>query len=172
MFRLIMVICLFVSLGFSQQDNAKHQVNQTEGEEIIQKARQAIGIDKSGKISSYFYKIKTTIISQNLNLESFEEVSHILPGKIQAIYGRDLPRLSRLTRTWNGEKYKSVFESESSSGQRTVQDITAQENKPLSKNVSDVIGKKTTAALQNARKADPKNVFTESLWTSYFPLLL
>lgn len=172
MFRLIIVMCIFVSLCFSQQSDVVKQSNQSEGTQVIRKARQAIGLDKSDEISSYFYKTKKTIISQNLNSESFEEVSHILPGKIQAIYGRDSPFFSRLTRTWNGEKYKSMYESDSPSGQRTIQDITAQENKPLSKNVSDVIGKKTTAALQNAQKADPKNIFKESLWTSLFPLTL
>ena len=171
MFRLIMVICIFVSLGFSQQDNPKKPANQTESEEIIQKARQAIGLDKSGKISSYFYKSKTTLISQNYNSDSFEEVNLELPGKIKVVYRNDFLKF-QLNRTWNDDKYKAIFESESSSGQRTVKDITAEENKPLSKNVSNVIGKTTTSALQNSRKADPKKIFKESLWTSIFPLIL
>ncbi len=176
MFRLIIVIGVFVSLGFSQQDYAKKQANQTEVDEIIQKARQAIGLDKSGEISSYFYKLKTTYFNdatnQNYNLATFQEASLELPRKIQVVESSSGSFSSRLTRTWNGEKYKSIFESESSSGQRTVKDITSAENKPVSKAVSDVIGKKTAAALQNARKADPKNIFTESLWTSLFPLIL
>lgn len=172
MFRLIIVICIFVSLGFSQQDNAKKQANQTEGEEIIQKARQAIGLDKSGEILSYFYKSKTTLVIPNYNIVSSEEINLKLPGKFQVVYRSELPHFSQLTRTWNGEKYKSIFESESSSGQRTVQDMTELKNKPLSKNVSNIIGKKTTAALQNSQRADPKNIFMESLWTSLFPLIL
>ena len=172
MLKLIMVICIFVSLGFSQQGNAKRQASKNEGEEIIQKARQVIGLDKGGEISSYFYKLKTTLVSQDRNLESSEEVSLILPGKIQAIYGSDSPIFSRLTRTWNGEKYKSIFESQFPSGQRTVKDVTSEENKPLSKNVSNVIGKEKTAALQDFQKVDPKYIFTESLWTSLFPLIL
>jgi outer membrane lipoprotein-sorting protein len=171
MFRLIMVICIFASLGFSQQNNAKKQSSQTEGEEIIQKARQAIGLDKSGELSSYFYKSKSTLLSQNISLENFEEVSLKLPSKIQVIYSKASPSF-QLNRTWNDGKYKSIYESESASGQRTVKDMTAEENKPLSENVRNVIGKQTAATLQNARKADPKNIFTESLWISFFPLIL
>ncbi len=171
MFKLIMVICIFVSLGFAQQNNAKKQANQTEGEEIIQKARQALGLDKSGELSSYFYKFKTTLISQNFNLESFEEVSIKLPGKIQAIYSKASPSF-QLNRTWNDSKYKSTYQSESSTGQRTFKDMTAAENKPLSENVRNAIGKQTTTALQNSQKVDPKYIFSESLWTSIFPLIL
>jgi hypothetical protein len=175
MFRLIIVICIFVSLAFSQQDTAKKQANQTESEEIIQKARLAIGLDKIGEISSYFHKFKITHFSntpnQTYSLDSFEEVSLKLPGKIQVVEGNKLPSF-QLTRTWNEDKYKAMFESESSSGQRTFKDITAEKTKPVSQAVSDVIGKKTTAALQNSQKADPKNIFMQSLWTSLFPLIL
>jgi hypothetical protein len=173
----MIVIFLFASICFSQcfsqQNNAIKQSDQTEAGDIIRNARQAIGLDKSGEVSSYFFKFKKTILLKDSNnYESFEEVSLILPSKIQAIYGRDAPFFSRLTRTWNGEKYKSMFESESSSGQRTVKDVTAQENKPLSKTVSNVLGKKTTAALQNSQRVDLKNIFMGSLWTSLFPLIL
>lgn len=173
MFRSVIFIFLFASICFAQQKNTLDQSNQTQAGEIIQNARQVIGLEKMGEVSSYCFKSKKTISLKNSsNYESFEEIKLELPGKILAIYGRDLPFFSWLTRTWNGEKYKSMFESESASGQRTIKDVTAQENKPLSKSVSDVIGKKTTAALENSRKADPKNIFTESLWTSLFPLIL
>lgn len=168
--NLCVITFAFVFVCFSQQITKKPSVN--EGEEIIRQARKAIGLDKIGEISSYLLKMKKVILVKNNNYESFEEVGHILPSKIQVIYGRDSPFFSRLTRTWNSEKYKSTYESESSTGQRTIQDITAQENKPLSKAVSDVIGKNTAAALQNARKADPKSIFEESRWTSLFPLIL
>ncbi len=176
MFRLIIVICIFVSLGFSQQDNAKKQTNQTEGEEIILKARKASGMDKSGEITSYFHKFKVTYFNsttnENHNLNTFQEASLELPGKIQVVDSMSGSLFSQLTRTWNEDKYKSTFEMESSSGQRTVKDITASENKPVSKAVSDVLGKKTTTALQNSQKADPKKIFMNSLWTSLFPLIL
>lgn len=173
MFRLMTVIFLFASICFSQQNNAIKQSDQTEAGDIIRDARQAIGLDKSREVSSYFYKFKKTILLKNSSsYESIEEINLKLPGKIQVVYRSKLPFLSELTRTWSGEKYKATFESESSSGQRTVKDITAQENKPLSENVSNVIGKKTTAALQNSQRADPKKIFTESLWTSIFPLIL
>lgn len=172
MFRLMIVIFLFASICFSQQNNVIKQSNQTEAGDIIRNARQAIGLDKSGEVSSYFFKLKKTILlKNNNNYESTEEISLKLPGKIQVIYGNGLSYLSQLTRTWNGEKYKSIYESESS-GQRTVTDMTNQENNPLSEKVSNIIGKKTTAALQNSQRADPKKIFTESLWTSLFPLIL
>lgn len=171
MFRFIVVILTLVSLGFSQQDNAKKRASQTESEEIIQKARQAIGLDKSRDISSYFYKNKTTLITQSGNFASFEEVSHTFPGKIRVVYINDFLKLQS-SRTWNDDKYKAILESESSSGQRTVRDISAVESKPLSKTVSKVLGNKTTSALQNFQKADPKKIFAESLWTSIFPLTL
>lgn len=79
--------------------------------------------------------------------------------------------LVQSTKTWNGEKYKSTIETDVS-GQRIVRDVTTQENKPLSKNVINIIGGKTAAALQNSQRADPKKIFTESLWTSLFPLML
>lgn len=178
MFRLITVIFLFASISFSQQNNVPNQSNQTEGEKIIRNARQAIGLDKTGEVSSYFYKSKKTIPLQGFsNYEDFEELSLEFPDKIQAIHTGKLllpsqsPSSSQLTRTWNGKKYKSISETELS-GQRIVRDTTNEENKPISKSVSDVIGKKTAAALQNSRKADPKTIFTESLWTSLFPLIL
>lgn len=172
MFRLMIVIILFASLCFSQENNPIKQSNETDATEIIRKSRQATGLDKIGETTSYFLKLKKSILVKNNNYESFEEISIKLPGKIQAIYGRDLPFFSWLTRTWNDEKYKSIYESESASGQRNVQDMTKLENKPLSKTVSDVLGKTTTAALQNSQKADPKNIFMQSLWTSIFPLIL
>ncbi len=176
MFRLMIVVCIFVSLGFSQQDNAKKQANQTEGEEIILQARKVIGLDKSGEISSYSHKLKVTYFNsttnQNYNLATFEEASLQLSGKIHVVQSSRGSLFSQLTRTWNDDKYKAIFEWESSSGQRTVKDITNQEARSVSKAVSDVLGKKTTAALQNAQKTDPKRIFTESLWTSLFPLIL
>ncbi len=166
-------IVLFVSsICFSQQSDLITQSNQTKGSEIIRKARHAIGVDKKGEISSYFNKIGETLLIQNLSLESFEEVSFILPDKIQAVYGSDSPRYLRLTRTWNGEKYNSVFESESPSGQRTVKDVTAREKRPLSIAAGNVISKETAAALERSRRADPLNILKTKLWTSLFPLLL
>lgn len=171
MFRLIIVVFLFVSVCFSQQNNAAKQLNQTEGEEIISKARQVSGLDQSGQIPSYRYKLKKTLLTQNSSLESFEEASLNLPGKIQVTYGMDSPFFSRLTRTWSGEKYKSISESESA-GQRTVKDVTVEETKPISVAVSDVIGKKAATAFQEAKKIDPKTIYADSLWTSLFPLVL
>jgi hypothetical protein len=173
MFRFIIVIFLSASICFSQQNNEIKLSNQHEVGDIIRNARQAIGLDKSGEISTYSYKFKRSkLLKNNNNYESFEDISLKLSDKIQVIYGSDSPFFYRLTRTWSDEKYKSISESESASGQRTVRDMTELENKPVSKNVSDVLGKKTTAALQNAQKADPKNVLKESLWTSLFPLIL
>lgn len=172
MFRLTAVICIFVSLGFSQQNAAVKQSGQTEGAEIIYKARQAIGLDKTGKISSYFNKFKKTLLLQSGDMESFEEVSLILPDKIQAIYGRESPIFSRSTRTWNGEKYKSTYESESSSGHRTIRDWTEREKKPISIAVGNVVSKETAEALERSRRSDPKNIVMTSLWTSLFPLIL
>ncbi len=172
MFRLITVICIFVSLGFSQQSDGIMPPGKTEGAEIIREARHAIGVDKKGKISSYFSRVKKTLLIQNLNLESFEEVSFILPRKIQAIYGGDSPFFSRLTRTWNDGKYKSIFESESPSGQRTIRDVTAREKKPISLAVGNVVSKETAKALERSLRRDPLNFLKKSLWTSFFPLLL
>jgi len=171
MFRLITVICIFVSLGFSQQSDVIKQSNQTEGAKIIHEARQAIGLDESSEISSYFNKFKKTLLLQNGNMESFEEISLILPGKIQAVYGRNSPFFSQSTRTWNGEKYKSTYESESSSGQRIIRDFTAMEKKPLPLAVGNVISKETATALERSRKSDKKNILKKSLWTSLFPLI-
>lgn len=171
MFKVVMVIFLFASIAFSQQKNKVDQSNQPQAADIIRNARQAIGLNKTEEISSYFHKFKKSfLLKNNSNYISFEEISLGLPGKIQVIYSNEM-FFSRLTRTWNGEKYKSISEIELS-GKRTVRDMTAEENKPLSKNVSDIIGKKTAAALENSRKANPKDIFTESLWTSFFPLIL
>ena len=178
MFRLVIIIFLFAFTSFSQQKNTADQSNQTQTTDIIRNARQAIGLDKTGEVSSYFYKSKKTIpVKEFSNYEDFEEVSLEFPGRIQAIYtGKMLsssqsPSSGQLTKTWNGKKYKSIFETEFS-GQRIVRDTTNEENRTISKNVSDVIGKKTAAALQDVRKVDPKIIFTESLWTSIFPLIL
>ena len=163
---------MLASIGVSQRDQATDQSSRTEGEKIVSKARQAIG-DKTREILSYYYKSKdiASIMGPN-DYESSEEISFKSPDMFQVIYSGEskLTGSSKLTRTWNGIKYNSIFVSELS-GQRTVRDVTAAENKPISKTVSDVIGKKTTAAL-SARKADPKNIFIESLWTSIFPLIL
>lgn len=177
-FKFVVVIFLFAFVSFSQQKNTVDESNQTQATEIIRNARQAIGLDKTGKVSSYFHKSKTIIpLKEFGSYENFEEVSIEFPDKMQMIYSGKLPSSSQisssiqLTRTWNGKKYKSISETEFS-GKRTVRDTTNEDSKPISKNVSDVIGKKTTSALQDARKADPKNIFTESLWTSFFPLIL
>jgi hypothetical protein len=172
MFRLVIVIILFASLCFSQQNNSIKLSNETDVTEIIRKSRQATGLDKIGEISSYSYKFKESILLKNNSYESVEEINLELSGKLQVIYSGNIPTFFQLTRTWNGEKYKSISESESASGQRTVRDMTELEKKPLSKNVSNVLGKKTATALQDSQKADPKNVFMESLWTSIFPLIL
>lgn len=178
MFRLVIIIFLFAFVSFSQQKNTVDQSNQTQAADIIRNARQAVGLDKTGEVFSYFYKSKKTIpLKEFSNYESFEEVSLEFPDKIKAIYTDKIflssqsPSSSQLTRTWNGKMFKSIGETEFS-GQRIVRDTTNEENKTVSKTVSEVIGKKTAAALQNARKADPKNIFTESLWTSFFPLIL
>ncbi len=166
------VIFLFASICFSQQNNAIKQSDQTEAGDIIRKARQAIGLDKSGEVSSYFYKFKKTILLKNSSsYESIEEINLKLPGKIQVVYRSESPYLAQLTRTWNGEKYKSTLETEFS-GQRIITDNTVQENRTQSKNVSNVLGKKTTAALQNPQRVNPKNIFMDSLWTSLLPLIL
>ena len=177
-FKFVVVIFLFAFVSFSQQKNTVEQSNQTQAAEIIRNAQQAIGLDKTGKVSSYFHKSKTIIALKEFgSYENFEEVSIEFPDKMQVIYSGKLPSssqspsLGQLTRTWNGKKYKSISETEFS-GQRTVRDTTNENSKPISKNVSDAIGKKTAAALENARKADPKNIFAESLWTSIFPLIL
>ena len=178
MFKVVIVIFLFALIAFAQQKNTVDQSNQTQAAEIIRNARQAIGLDKTGEVSSFFYKSKKTIpLKEFSHYEGFDEVSLEFPDKFQAVnstkllLSSELPSLSQLTRTWNGKKYKSISEIDLL-GKRTVTDMTARENKPISKNVSDVIGKKTAAALENSRKADPKNIFTESLWTSVFPLIL
>jgi hypothetical protein len=169
MFKFIIVIFLSASLCFSQQNNPI----KTDAVEIILKSRQAIGLDKSGEISSYYYKLKTSkLLKNNTNYESFEELSLKVPGKIQVVYGIDSPFFFRLTRTWSDEKYKSISELESASGQRNIRDMTELENKPLSTVVSKALGKKTTETQQNAQKADPKNILIDSLWTSLFPLIL
>lgn len=178
MYKLVIFIFLFAFVSYSQQKNTVDQSNQTQAADIIRNARQAIGLGRTGEVSSYFYKSKKTILLKGFsNYESFEEVSLEFPDKIQAVYTSKIPLSSQfpssgqLTRTWNGKKYKSILETELS-GKRSVRDNTNEENRTISKNVSDVIGKKTAAALQNARKADPKTIFTESLWTSFFPLIL
>lgn len=178
MFKVIIVIFLSAFVSFSQQKNTADQSNQTQSSDIIRDASRAIGLDKTGKLSSYFYKSKKTIpLKEFNNYEEFEEVNLEFPDKIQAIYSgtvllpSQLPSSGQLTRTWNGEKYKSISVNEFS-GQRTVRDMTELENKPISKTVSNVLGKKSAATLENARKADPKNIFMESLWTSIFPMIL
>lgn len=178
MFRLVIVIFLFVFISFSQEKNTVDQSNQTQATDIIQNARQAIGLDKTGEISSYFYKSKTIMpLSGYSDYESFDEINIELPDKIQVIYSGKLPSSmqisssNQLTRIWNGKKYRSISETELS-GRRTIRDTTNEDSKLISKKVTDVIGKKSAAALENARKADPKNIFTESLWTSVFPLVL
>ena len=177
MFKLVIVIFLFALISFSQEKNAINQSNEMQATDIIQKARQSIGLDKTSEKISYFYKSKNTIpLKEFSNYESSEEVSLEFPGKIQAIYTSKMlsslaPSSGQLTRTWNDKKYKSISETEFS-GQRIVRDTTNEENKPLSKAVSDALGKKTAAALQNARKAEPKTIFMVSLWTSIFPLIL
>lgn len=177
-FKFVVVIFLFASVSFSQQKNTVEQSNQTQAAEIIRNARQAIGLEKTGEVSSYYYKFKETIpLEEFSHYESFDEVSLEFPDKIQAVYfskmllSSEFPSSSQLTRTWNGKKYKSISEIDLL-GKRTVRDTTNENSKPISKNVSDVIGKKTAAALENSRKADPKNILIESLWTSVFPLIL
>ncbi len=165
-------IVLFVSsICFSQQSDLITQSNQTKGSEIIRKARHAIGLDEKLEISSYFNKFKKTLLLQNRNLKSFRQVSFILPNKIQAVYGSNSPIFLQLTRTWEGEKYKSILESETASGRRTIRDITAREKKPISLAVDNVVSKETAKALERSRRSDPKNVLKKSLWTSLFPLI-
>jgi hypothetical protein len=178
MFRLVLVIFLFAFISFSQQKDTVDESNQNQAADIIRNARQAIGLNKTGDVSSFFYKSKKTIPLKEFDTyEDLVEVSLELPDKIQAIYSGKIilssqtPSSAQITKTWDGEKYKSISESEFS-GRRMVRDTTNEENKTISKNVSDVIGKKTAAALQNSLKADPKSIFTDSLWTSFFPLIL
>lgn len=148
MFRLVIIIFLFAFVSFSQQKNTVDQSNQTQAADIIRNARQAVGLDKTGEVFSYFYKSKKTIpLKEFSNYESFEEVSLEFPDKIKAIYTDKIflssqsPSSSQLTRTWNGKMFKSIGETEFS-GQRIVRDTTNEENKTVSKTVSEVIGKK------------------------------
>lgn len=169
----VMIVIFFLALTAAAQLGQIR--DQSEGEAIVRKARQAIGFDKIKEIFSYLYRQRKSIqIDSALNYENFEEISLTLPDKMRAVYSSEsqITGSSKLTRIWSFGKYKAMYESESGSGRRTVKDITAEESKPVSKTVSDVIGKKTAAALQNSRKADQKSIFIESLWTSIFPITL
>lgn len=175
MFRFIIVIFIFASICFSQQNNKLNDPKRIEGEDIIQKARETISLDKSGKISSYFYKVKTSFLGKTQGGNSlpdyFEEVSFTLPDKIQTISSMTEPFVSQATKTWNGGKYKSIFEAEMS-GQRIVKDDSNPEKIKMSKSLESVLGKDKAAVLNNIERPDPKKILKESIWTELFPLIL
>ena len=106
MCRIIIAILILTSVCFSQQATKKTSINA--GEDIIRKAREVAGLDKIGKVSSYFYKVKTSFPDKTPSGYStpdfFQEISITLPDKIYAIYSMGEPLPGQSTSTWNGEK--------------------------------------------------------------------
>lgn len=178
MFRLsLFFVCIFSLVSFSQKKDVEDQSNQTQARLIIQSARQVSGLNQTNEILSYHYRSRKSMPIKNFSYENVEEISIKFPDKISAIntsnilLSPDSPSSSQLVKVWNAAKYKAVAETEIS-GRRIVKDVTNEQTRTISKNVSDIIGKKTATALQNSQEADPKQIFTESLWTSIFPLIL
>lgn len=173
--KLFAVILAFFSPCFSQPiKNAKKPII-NKGEDIIRKAREVAGLDKTGAISSYFYKVKTSFVGKTSDAIStpdfFQEISITLPDKIYAIYSTGEPLPGQSTSTWNGEKYKSFYETEIG-GKRIVRDNTNPEKAKLSEKVASVLGKDKAAAFNNIERPDPKEVLKEAMWTELFPMIL
>jgi hypothetical protein len=168
-----MILFAFASVCFSQQVVDKKQSNIIEGEEIIRKACEAVALGKVG-VSSVYYKAKTSVLDKmpngNALPDFFEEISLTLPDKIHAIYSTGEPLRYQSFKTWNGEKYKSIFETEIL-GRKIVKDDTNAENVKPSKSVVAVLGKENTALFENIKRVDPKESLKESMWTELFPMI-
>ena len=178
MFKICAIIFALTSICFPQQTSIIKQESLTDGEKIVHLSRGAVGLEKQ-KFESVQYKVKTLLLTKTPSGRAmpdfFSEISLILPEKIQAVYSRGEPFPYISTKTWNGEKYKSFFEMEFM-GEKTIKDDTnADRDSGKSKDygiLEGKIAKDKLAVLKNAKRLDPKEVLSESMWTELFPLIL
>ncbi len=174
MIKVAAIMFVLVSICFAQQINNQKQENISDGEKIIRKSREAIGIGKL-ELNSVHYKVKTLILAKTQDgrqvPDFFGEISLTLPDKIQTIYSMRQPFPFSSTKTWNGDKYKSFYEMEIM-GKKTIKDDTNSDRKDILKKAEGSIAKGKLEVLKNIPRIDPKVVLIESMWTELFPLIL
>ncbi len=182
----IYILTLFTSLH-SQNNALSATEKSARGSQIVKDAQKAIGFEKI-EVKSFRVKLKDiALVKDNplpansnslkniTEMVNVTEINAIMPDKILSIFTMGGGIDSTSTKTWNGEKYKSISEFEMM-GERIVKDNTKDEINPDRNNSFDVlegrIDKDKLNALKNAKRQDPKEILLESMWTGLFPLIL
>lgn len=174
--KILLTIYILVLLTqvYSQDNKLSEAERREKGSQIVKDAQKAIGLEKL-KLDSVQYKIRNSLLGKTQNGNSipdfFSEVSLVLPEKIQVISTIGEPMSYTSTKTWNGEKYKSISEMEFME-KKTIKDDTNLDRKETLKKAEGIIDKDKLEVLKNAPKLDPKDVLKESMWTELFPLIL
>lgn len=178
MFKICTVIFALTSICFAQQTSIGKQEALTDGEKIIRRSREAVGMGKA-ELSSVKYKVRTSLLTKTESGRTipdfFSEISVALPEKIQSISSSGEPFFFISTKTWNGGKHKSVSEM-NILGERIVKDDT-NTDRDSGKNkdhgtLKGKIDKDKLALLNNLPRIDPKKALLEEMWTQLFPLIL
>lgn len=174
MIRVVAIIVALISLWFLPKTTSQKLESTGEGEQIILKSREAIGIEKL-ELNSVHYKIKLSTLATTQGgvqiPDFFEEISFTLPNKIKAIYSQNQPFPFVSTNTWNDGKYKSLSEMEYM-GTKMIKDNTDSDRKNTLGVLKGRISKDKLDVLENTSRKDPKEVLIESMWTELFPLIL
>lgn len=171
----VAVLISFKSL-YSQDNNAVALENLKKGNEIIIKARKAIGIQTEG-IKTFRFKSKSMMANKIMTSsgssfgEPVTEISAIIPNNIQFIWSIEEPFHSVSTSTWDGPRYKKTMETDML-GTRRVVDVTEAsfKNRQFLEKLN--LDKEKRENLKKAGDRDPRENFRNKIWVEFFPLSL
>ncbi|HRH43976.1 MAG TPA: hypothetical protein PKY82_20255 [Pyrinomonadaceae bacterium] len=172
------ILILFALFNNQSKVIFKETSPNEQGEQIINDARKAIGIENN-KISSFILKSKRILIAKSDTTSSRPpvvlgtEISAKMPDKVQLISTAEEPSRFKYTSIWNGVKYKKLSEI-NTLGERTIKDVTESSlnTKERLKVLEGKIDKNELEKIKLVANTDPKEKLNNQIWLEIFPLIL
>lgn len=176
MLRTFAFIVILVSICFSQQTHSSKQISLSDGENIVRKARETMGLSS---LSTTTFRIKLRVLQQNTkesSIENQDDIEILSLNKIRSVsvsLGTERSGSIKFTgtTTLNEKKFKQTVESEIN-GQRFVKDITEPVSTDTLNRVLKTDTLKKTGAKSSYKPLDNKTIFSNEIWTMVFPLIL
>lgn len=179
MIKIFAVIFALASICFSQQADNLNQGNLSDGNAVISKAQEAIGLAAS--IKSFRVKISksmqikadetapTKIRGQKITIDEQNETTVLPPNKIRSVSISKVSLFNgdtTITSIWSEKRFKQITETEMNGG-RSVQDTT----KGISVEMLNSLLNQTNLKKVDIKPIDPKITNSEEVWRIIFPLI-
>ena len=163
------LLAIFSTVILAQNNVRSDDAAKVKGKQIIEDARKSIGIYK---VNLNSYKLRTKTVLDSKLGETIDETSVLLPDKIQTAFVVKQPAEVNLTRIWNGEKYKALYQFEALGNVMTKDVTNSSLNEESTKALEGRIDKDKLEKLKKFKPTDPKVIFYNKVWEDTFPLIL